>query len=244
MCGRFVLEQLLELSDTHIEYRGPHDFPLFPTWNAAPSQILPVIIPEGGEADQLALIGMRWGLVPRWTTSGTTPKFAPINARSESVTEKGMFRHLVSRNRAVIPANGFYEWKRGGTSKRPYYVQPTEGIMMWFAGLYDEAIDAEGQPFRSFTILTTDANGPMSEIHDRMPVILPEDAVTDWLDPMMTDFRAFDDLLEPAPDDAITMHPVSPAVNNPRHNTPDLVEPVSEQPSLFPIDHDEDDAPS
>jgi len=230
MCGRYVIEGagVEELSQTRIVYE--EGFAWHPSWNAAPSQILPVIM-DDAEGDQLDLVGMRWGLVPRWTKPGAKPKFAPINARSETVSEKGMFRHLVNHNRVIVPASGFYEWKRSGTAKQPYYIQLADERMMWFAGLWDEAKGADEHPFRTYTILTTEANAPMQAVHDRMPVILTEEHAAEWLSD--APFGAVEGLLLPAPDNDIVMHPVSPRVNSPRNNDPELVEPIEQQEDLL-----------
>ena len=233
MCGRyaFYAHQALSerLTNVAIDADFLHQFR--PTWNAAPSQRLPVIVEDNGAP---VLRSMTWGLIPRWTKPGEKPKVAPINARAETLTEKPMFRSLIKSRRCVVPANGFYEWQRRAGGKQPFFIEPEEGQLMLFAGLYDEAKAANGDPLESYAIITTDANTRMSALHDRMPVILDPDDVADWLDPEQTESGPLEHLLRPADDDGIAFRPVSKEVNSVRHNGPELIEPLD--------DEDEDEA--
>lgn len=228
MCGRFpdfYSPQELSKYFTNPAFDDEvWEFP--PTWNAAPSQDLPVVVPQ--EDGPVLVKLMTWGLIPRWTRPGEKPKVTPINARSETVGEKAMFRNLVKSHRLVVPANGFYEWKREGSGKQPYFIHSTDGELMFFAGLYDVAKDADGNPIESFTILTTSANDTMAPLHDRMPVVLNGAGIEDWLDPEIDELGPLEHLLQPAPDDAIEAWPVSKAVNNTRNDDPSLVEPIDE----------------
>ncbi|HYI23796.1 MAG TPA: SOS response-associated peptidase [Thermomicrobiales bacterium] len=227
MCGRYLFYNHQELSerltnvtlDTHFldQFR--------PTWNAAPSQTLPVLVEDH---DTVEVRGMHWGLIPKWTKPGQRPKVTPINARSETLDEKPMFRSLVKYRRCIVPSNGFYEWKRVGSAKQPYLIEPADGDLMLFAALYDEAPGEGDDPIQSFTIITTRANDTMTGLHDRMPVILDDDDVETWLDRDLTGFEPLEHLLQPVADDAIEVRPVSRDVNNTRHNGPDLIEPVDE----------------
>jgi len=237
MCGRYTVYDLHLLGEMLGNLPLFLDIPLQPTWNAAPSQLLPVLV-ESGDEERIDLTSMSWGLVPRWTKPGEKPKVAPINARAETLAEKPMFRGLVRGNRCIVPANGFYEWKREGGGKgpkQPWYIHLRDREMMFLAGLYDEARREDGSPLASYTIVTTQANRAMADLHDRMPVIVPPEDVEHWLSHSETDIDALAYLLAPAPDDALAMYPVSPAVNSPAHNTPDLIEPLEdvEQPDLF-----------
>jgi putative SOS response-associated peptidase YedK len=227
MCGRYIFYEYQELSErlTNVSLDTAFFEHFNPTWNAAPTQDLPVIV----EDDEIAAIrAMTWGLIPRWTKPGERPKVAPINARSETLAQKPMFRSLIKSRRCVVPSNGFYEWKKTASGKQPYLIEPTNGQLMLFAGLYDEARTADGAPLESFTIVTTSSNDTMSDLHDRMPVILDEEDVEAWLDSDLNEFEPLEHLLRPAPDDAIRVHPVSRAVNNARHNGPDLIEPLED----------------
>lgn len=225
MCGRYAFYEHQELSERLTNVPLNIDFleSFRPTWNAAPSQTLPVIVEDDGN---VSVRPMSWGLIPKWTKPGERPKVAPINARSETVSEKPMFRSLVKNRRCVVPINGFYEWQRHESGKQPYFIHPASGQMMFLAGLFDEAKDEHGDALESFTIMTTAANDRMAFLHDRMPVILGEDDVSTWLDRDLTEFEPVEPLLAPAPDDAIEMYAVAKTVNNARKNGPDLVEPL------------------
>lgn len=227
MCGRYAFYEHQELSERLTNISLDTDFleRFRPTWNAAPTQTLPVIVEDEGKVE---VRGMSWGLVPKWTKPGERPKVAPINARSETIAEKPMFRSLVKYRRCLVPANGFYEWKRTPAGKQPYYIEPAEGQLMLFAGLFDEAKQAGGEPLESFSIITTEANAAMSSLHDRMPVILGDDALEDWLDRDLTEFEPLEHLMRPVPGSAIDIHAVSKDVNNTRHNGPELVEPIDD----------------
>lgn len=201
MCGRYAFYKHQELSErlTNVSLDIAFFDQFQPTWNAAPSQILPVIVEDDGK---VAVRGMAWGLIPKWTKPGERPKVAPINARSETIAEKPMFRSLVKYRRCIVPANGFYEWKRTPAGKQPYYVEPTGSQLMLFAGLFDEAKGTGGDPLESFSIITTHANDTMSSLHDRMPVILGDDGVEAWLDRDLTEFGPLEGLMRSMPDDA------------------------------------------
>ena len=247
MCGRYVIEDFQELSERLTNVMVDIQFRLRPTWNAAPSQLLPVLV-EAEDEESWQVRGMSWGLVPRWTKPGDRPKVTPINARAETVAEKPMFRSLLRQRRCIVPANGFYEWQRGGqragqhmdegksASKQPYYIHLKNDPLMLFAGLYDEATGIDGEPFESYTIITTAANAPMAQVHDRMPVILDPEDIEHWLSRSETHSEPLECMLKPAPDDAIDLYPVSPAVNSPRNDEPDLIDPLEEQPMLVTDD--------
>ena len=227
MCGRYAFYEHQELSErlTNVSLDTTFFDQFRPTWNAAPTQTLPVIV----EHDDGAVVrGMHWGLIPRWTKPGEKPKVAPINARSETLTEKPMFRSLVKSRRCIVPANGFYEWKREGNAKQPFFITPTRHQLMLFAGLYDEATGVDGEPLESYSIITTSSNHTMADLHDRMPVILEDDDVEMWLDREFTEFAPLEHLLQPSADDAITTWAVTKDVNNARHNAPHLIEPLED----------------
>lgn len=227
MCGRYAFYDHQELSERLANVAIDAEFlqRFRPTWNAAPSQQLPVIVEDQGTP---MLRTMSWGLIPKWTKPGEKPKVAPINARAETLTEKPMFRSLVKSRRCVVPANGFYEWQRRERGKQPFFIEPEDGELMLFAGLYDEAKAANGDPLESYAIITTEANRRMSALHDRMPVILDPGDVDEWLDAEQTETGPLEHLLRPADDTSISLHPVSREVNSVRHNGPDLIEPLDD----------------
>lgn len=223
MCGRFVLDAP---DDLPLRFRLEQmAFHFGPTFNAAPSQSLPVIIETEPEVWEAKL--MHWGLVPRWKSSGK-PMPPPINARSETLAEKAMFKKLLEMRRCLVPATGFYEWRAGakGERKQPYFIHPTDQRLFAFAGLWDDTRpegatdDIEG----SFTIVTTAANSMMSQLHHRMPVILEPGDEPTWLSTDLHEPEAVTPLLDAYPGDAMEAFPVSLAVNNVRNNDPHLIE--------------------
>jgi putative SOS response-associated peptidase YedK len=226
MCGRYVLKAPEDISE-RFQLRQ-FTLQLEPTYNAAPSMELPVIVENEGGVWEAKL--MRWGLIPRWTKPGDhgNKSVAPINARAETILEKPMFRSLVSRKRCIVPASGFYEWKQEAGRKQPYYVSLPDEATFALAGLYDEFADKAGELIASYTIVTTTPNHLMATLHNRMPVILPRADEEEWLSREVTDQHQVERLLVPYPAAAMTAWPVSPAVNNVRNDTPRLIEPLSE----------------
>lgn len=230
MCGRYVIEDFQELSETLRQIPFQVDYEPQPNWNAAPSQELPVIVEEDGTWH---LRPMRWGLIPRWTKPGETPKIAPINARAETLAEKPMFRSLVRKQRCLVPANGFYEWKRTGGPKQPYYIFLKDQPVMLMAGLYDFAKDGAGEAFGTYTIVTGGPNVLMQDIHDRMPMIIHADDAPLWMDREIDEIEPLEHLLQPVADEEMDLFPVSTTVNNVRNNGPELIEPIAGQESLL-----------
>ena len=155
---------------------------------------------------------------------------APIHARAETAAEKPMFRDLIRRRRCLVPASGFYQWRRRGRGKQPYFVAVKGRPLFAFAGLYDEAEPGDGPPVASFAVLTTAANALLAPIHDRMPVILhPEDEAL-WLSREITDPRELEPLLRPFPSEELVAYQVATVVNDARRDGPELIEP--RQPPL------------
>ncbi|MBV9162142.1 MAG: SOS response-associated peptidase [Pseudonocardiales bacterium] len=181
---------------------------------------------------------MRWGLVPHWAKDpGVGSRL--INARAESAASKPAFRDAVAKRRCLLPADGWYEWQRLGTRKQPFFITPADGSGLAMAGLWStwRPPDATAPPWVTCAVLTTDAVGPLTEIHDRMPLILPPQTWQAWLDPGSDDPS---ELLAPPPVQlvhALELRPVSTAVNNVRRDGPELVERVEpEQPALLNSD--------
>lgn len=222
MCGRYVLRTPEELSE---RFRlRQMTLPVHPVYNAAPSTLLPVIVePADGEREARL---MRWGLIPRWAKPGER-SVTPINARAETLLERPMFRNLVARRRCLVPANGFYEWQQRNGRKQPFYVTLKDEPLFAMAGLYDEFVDASGEPVASYTIITTTPNRLVATLHDRMPSILLPTDEDEWLSPEVTDSHQVERLLQPFPAELMVMWPVSPAVNNTRYDDPSLIEPVN-----------------
>ncbi|MBA2276776.1 MAG: SOS response-associated peptidase [Chloroflexia bacterium] len=226
MCGRYVLEDFEELSERLIQVPLRYEFHPPPTYNAAPSQTLPVVVSDD---EGWTVRGMHWGLIPRWTKPGTRPKAMPINARAETLTEKPMFRGLLRHRRCLVPISGFYEWKRTGSAKQPYFIHDRTAPGLLLAGLYDEAPGPAEEPIQSFAIITTAANERVAPLHDRMPAMLDAEAAAEWMDGEETDSAALEHLLGAFPADQLDTYRVSREVNSTRNNTPDLIESLPDE---------------
>lgn len=219
MCGRYTITEPAKIATRfQAKLDGTKLASLRPNYNAAPSQALPVIIERDGK-NHVEL--MRWGLVPVWAKD---PKigYRMINARAETLDEKSTWKRLVHKKRCIVPVNGFYEWKRQGNTKQPYYIRATDDELLGLAGLYDVWHSPEGDELMSYTIITTDANQAMRPIHDRMPAILHRQDEAIWLDSDQQDFGELVPILKPY-DESLAIHTVSTAVNSVEHNEPSLI---------------------
>lgn len=211
MCGRYRLSRRKQLVE---EYFGtaPWDDDWSPRYNIAPTQPVPVIRQHPKEPVRQVSM-MKWGLLPHWAKDPSIAS-STINAKSETVAIKPAFRDPLKFRRCLIPADGFYEWARKGTSKQPYCFEVNGGELFAFAGLWDGWKNAEGQWIRTCTILTTTPNAVTSAIHDRMPVILDPDAYDLWLDPGINDVKAVSELLKPYDAKSMRCYPVSTRINH------------------------------
>jgi putative SOS response-associated peptidase YedK len=174
---------------------------------------------------------MRWGLIPAFVKDPKTISLL-FNARGETVNERPAFRNAMKRRRCLIPANGFYEWKRDGASNRPYFVQRKDGGPLAFAGLWETWIGPNGEELDTAAIVTTDASPLIRPIHHRMPVILPPEAFDMWLDTARVDERMAQALIVPAQDDTLEVYQVSPAVNRAIHDGPELIARYTAPPAV------------
>lgn len=215
MCGRFNLRT--PVADIAQRFllgidRGP--LPEWqPRYNIAPTQsVLCVVQPAVGESRQLTLF--RWGLVPSWADD---PKIGNrmINARSETAAEKPAFRAAWKTRRCLIPADGYYEWLKTPEGKQPYEINASDGRLLPLAGLWErnEKADPNGRPLETCTILTTAANRFAAQIHDRMPVIIRDEFIDQWLDPGFRDSEALYQATAAVDEDMLRMHPVSKRLN-------------------------------
>ena len=223
MCGRFTLT--LEAEDVKKELDlGPMPADWVAHYNVAPSQ--PVAVVAG--AGERKVEWMRWGLIPSWAKD-TSIGDRLINARSETLTEKPAFRNAYSRRRCLILANGFYEWQKVEQGPKPtripYYFQLEGGRAFAFAGLWESWKSPEGQELRSCTIITCPANTLVAQVHERMPVIFDRESCWKWLD-YSRRIPELQPLLTPYPAEKMTAFPVSRLVNDPTHDSKDLVDPV------------------
>lgn len=219
MCGRYMLASDGEAIAEESGLDAAPD--VAPRYNIAPSQ--PVLAVRGAEQGREGVL-LRWGLVPFWAKD---PKigYRMINARSETVAEKPAFRAAFRKRRCVVPADGYYEWRKTGDGKQPYFIFAGNGRCFGIAGLW-EYWEQDGNVIESCTLLTCAANARLAEIHDRMPVVLPGEAHARWLDPG-TSADALAELLQPAPEDAFEVQPVSTFVNKPANDSPACIEPVA-----------------
>lgn len=245
MCGRFNLRtSVAEINRIFLPgFDATHFGELEPRYNIAPTQpILCVVEPNApltvaqpeipsasGDLQETArgrmLARFRWGLVPTWAQDlGIGNRM--INARAETAAEKPSFKSALKSRRCIIPADGFYEWQSTESGKQPYEFSACEGNPLAIAGLWERnsKILPAGQTLYTCTILTTSANRFMSEIHDRMPVILPREAWDRWLDPGFSDVGAVESMLISAPEDTLRKRPVSRKLNNVRNQGADLLE--------------------
>jgi putative SOS response-associated peptidase YedK len=221
MCGRYSLSVPPEEFAQHF---GLSDVPdLEPRYNVAPTQDMPVV--RLGHDAREALI-MRWGLVP---FSAASPDGAArmINARSETVADKPSFRWAFQKTRCLVPADGFYEWKRMESGKHPYHITLRDRRLFAFAGLWDEWTSRDGNRLLSYTILTTEPNQLVRPIHDRMPVILPPEHYEEWLDPG-ANLQGIQEFLRPTRADAMIATAVSDRVNSVKNEGPALILPAPE----------------
>lgn len=215
MCGRYTL--IAELDELAEEFGltdvGGLSLPL--RYNIAPTQDVPVIRLVDG-AKQLD--SLRWGLIPAWAKDIEIGNKL-INARSETAAEKPSFRSAFKKRRCLIPASGFYEWKKEKGGKQPYYIHRDDEHVLAFAGLWESwAGNEDSGPLETFTILTTDPNELMQTLHNRMPVILERDDYDKWLNSDETDKDAAQALLDPFPDGLLATAPVNKRVNSPRND--------------------------
>lgn len=224
MCGRFAQGDIeaifkkfkIEITEELIKL-------IKPRYNIAPAQDVPIIVRTKEGKNQLKRI--RWGLIPFWAKEPSIGyKF--INARSETVSTKPSFRKAFLNQRCIVPATGFYEWMRKSNDKVPFFFVPKKDKLFSFAGIYDIWKDVSGMQIVTFAILTTEANDKISEIHDRMPVILEKDEEDIWLDPNIHEIEALIPLFDPFPASDMQSFVVSRSVNSPRNDSADLIKPV------------------
>jgi len=224
MCGRYAIYGPVSRKDRdRIEFLG-REIEFGPTYNAAPTQKLPVFRIHRERGRELALLA--WGLVPSWAKDSSIGA-RMINARAEGLAEKPAFRAAFRRRRCLVPMSGFYEWKKAGGRKVPHFVQLLDSPVFAAAGLYEYWPGREGAgPIESYAIITTDANELMRGIHDRMPAILPERDYDAWLDPKNENAETLAKLLKPYPAGEMRAYAIGPRVNNVANDGPELIAPA------------------
>ncbi len=221
MCGRFVQAGPVAVYASMFDAEGWRDSPA-PRYNLAPTQPLLACRERDGRRE---LRPLRWGLVPHWS-KGPDSRYSMINARAETVHRKPAYRGPFRSQRCLIPAETFYEWRPGPQGRQPYAIRMKSHEPFAFAGLWDAWQAADGSLLESCTLIVTDANALVRPIHDRMPVILPAETWARWLDPGFRDVEALGGMLRPFDADRMEAYPVSPRVNSPSHEGPELLEPL------------------
>ena len=219
MCGRFTLTaDTKKLAEAFAGFEVPED--MKPRYNIAPSQPVAVIANNGQNKVEF----FQWGLIPSWAKD---PKIGNrmINARSETLAEKPSFRNAYKRRRCLVLSDGFYEWQKANGAKTPIFIHLASGQPFAFAGLRESWHSPDDSTILSCTIITTEPNELLAEIHNRMPVILPPAAYEAWLDPAERSPDQLNELLRPFPAAGMAAHPVSTLVNNPKNDLPECVAP-------------------
>ncbi|MCB0704469.1 MAG: SOS response-associated peptidase [Saprospiraceae bacterium] len=225
MCGRFSLavseskiQEELPFVDTGNQLRR--------NYNIAPTQHAYVV--TNAQPDRLQYL--TWGLVPFWSKEGKNTGRL-INARAEGIESKPSFRIPIRKQRCLVLADSFYEWRKSGSERIPYRILPKNGSLLIMAGIWDEW-DKEGYPVKSFSVITCQPNEEVAFLHDRMPVLLTnKEACAEWLDDIPLD-DVFQ-YLSPAPNDYLKLYRVPSNVNNIRNNGPELHEEIPESLDLF-----------
>jgi putative SOS response-associated peptidase YedK len=220
MCGRFeihsapqIIAEIFGITEWDIEYP--------PRYNIAPSQDILIVINDG----KRRLIKSRWGFVPSLSRDLNTG-YRMINARAETVAGSRAFKSAFEKQRCLVVADGFYEWRKEGTTRKPFYIRLKSHKPFGFAGLYNVWTSPEGEPLCTSTILTTNANELVTPIHDRMPIITPADKYDLWLNPGVSDHAALQDVLIPYPSGEMELFPVTPRMNSVARDSPENIRPM------------------
>ncbi|MCV7288849.1 SOS response-associated peptidase [Mycolicibacterium wolinskyi] len=249
MCGRFavttdpaLLAQKIQAIDETTSASGDKDV-AGANYNVAPTTTISSVVKRHTEPDDEStrrVRSMRWGLIPPWVKTaedGTPDNKGPllINARADKVTSSPAFRNSAKNKRCLVPMDGWYEWKGQKGEKTPFYMYGANGEPLFMAGLWTTWRPAgapkDAPPLLSCTIITTDAAGPLADIHDRMPLTISAPDWDRWLDP---DSPIDEGLLRGHGDlDRIAIREVSRLVNSVRNNGPELIEPAEPEASLF-----------
>jgi putative SOS response-associated peptidase YedK len=233
MCGRYRLSRRKQIIEEHFDaVSGEEDWT--PRYNISPTQPVPVIRQHRREPRQ-ELSLLRWGLIPSWAKDASGAA-RMINARSETAATQPAFRDALKFRRCLIPADGFYEWKKSGKLRQPYCFEVRDGELFAFAGIWEKWNDPSGGALETCSILTTTPNAVTAPVHDRMPVVLDPDAYDLWLDPGMKDVAAVSDLLKPYDARLMRSYPVSARINHVANDDEECSAPApraASQPNLF-----------
>jgi putative SOS response-associated peptidase YedK len=229
MCGRFTLtrEDARQLAlDLGVDRESLRGYRL--RYNIAPTDQHWIVRTKYEDRE---LLPARWGLVNSWAKDSKRAA-AQINARADTLASRAAFKEAFAKRRCVVPADGFFEWTGPKTARQPIWFHRTDGGLLLFAGLYESWQPQPDKWERTFTIVTTAANKTMEPIHDRMPVILTEDVVDDWLYPKEQAVERLAQLLVPAPADLLEATPVSTRANSVKNDDLGVLEPTGSLPLL------------
>ena len=219
MCGRFGISFDRELIEQRFGAKFEEDFK--PRYNAAPSQSLPVILNDEPKTIQF----LSWGLRPAWMTK-VSKREGLINVRAETLQEKPTFKKDLAWHRCLVLADSFYEWKKTGKQKLPYRILLKSGEPFAFAGIWEENTDEDGQPLKTFAIITTEANSLVGQVHNRMPVMLKPEAEKIWTDHDSSMENLYS-LLHPYPANLMQMYEISTRINRASEDSPELIKPAA-----------------
>jgi putative SOS response-associated peptidase YedK len=226
MCGRFLNK--LPAAEIARIFRTSNPLPNWPPrYNIAPTQDI-LTVRFNPETKERSLDALRWGLVPHWAKELSFGNRG-INARAETVSTTPAFRDAFKSRRCIIPASGFYEWRRDGKTKTPYAIVPADEPLFAFAGLWENWRDKsqEGAEWiRTAAIITGEPNELLAPIHNRMPVILPREAWAKWIGEEAARKEELQALLRPFPAEQMRAYPISTRVNTPKNDDAELLEPV------------------
>jgi putative SOS response-associated peptidase YedK len=231
VCGRYTIthstEEILERFQVLAE-----KLDIAANYNVAPTHMVPVVVAENpDDSDSNAnetqgnfryLQICKWGFIPFYAKDGNTKPL--INARSETLKDKAAFKHALTKRRCIIPADGFYEWKKDQSRKIPMRIRLKGDKLFGFAGIYQDWKAPDGSKVRTVAIVTTAANDTVRDVHDRMPVILTHENEKIWLDPTIEDLDALEKCMIPYPNDDIEVYVVSTMVNKVSVNKPELLQ--------------------
>lgn len=239
MCGRYAAtKDPAKLTGEFDAVDATEDKARGADYNVAPTKNVVIVVQRHprdedgkvleGEPAVRSLRMMRWGLVPFWAKDAAVGN-KMINTRAETATEKPAFRRALAKRRCLVPADGWFEWRRDGKEKQPFYMTGPDDRSLAFAGIWeswrDPKADEGAPPLLTFSVITTDAVGKLTEVHHRMPLMMPKSTWQAWLDP---DAEEVGDLLAPSLDlvESIELRPVSAQVNSVRNNGEQLIERV------------------
>jgi putative SOS response-associated peptidase YedK len=220
MCGRYRLSRADKLAEY---FEAEQSEELSPRYNIAPTQPIPAVRKDGSGR---VISMLRWGLVPSWATDISIGN-KMINCRSETVLEKPAFRESFHKRRCLIPADGFYEWKKIGKSKQPFHFGMKDDSLFAFAGIWDGWKSPEGKLVESCSILTSTPNELLKDVHDRMPVILHRNHYETWLTAPPSESKTLAELLVPYETELMRRYEVSQLVNSPKNDVPACADRVS-----------------